>query len=156
VEKIKIALAADHGGFRLKESVKKFLKEMVIPFEDFGTYHEGSCDWVDFGRKALEEIVKGRFNRGILFCGTGIGMSVLANKFPGIRAALCYGLYAARQSREHMNSNVLVLAGRMTGEDLAKEIVRVWLESEFKREERYLRRLGKLKKIEEENFKLAG
>lgn len=150
---MRVALAADHGGFQLKKAIKEYLKEEKTECQDFGTYNEESTDYVDWGRKAIESVVKSEVDRGILFCGTGLGMSILANKFPGIRAALCYDLYAARQSREHNNCNVLVLAGRMTGVGLAREIVKEWLNGEFKKEEKYLRRLNKLKQIEGRNFK---
>jgi len=152
---MRIALAADHGGFRLKETIKKFLEELKIECEDFGTYSEEPCDYVDWGKKAVRKVAEGEFDKGILFCGTGLGMCILANKFPGIRATPCYDLYAARQAREHNDANILVLAGRMTGEDLAKQIVREWFSAQFKKEEKkYLRRLEKLRQLEEENFKL--
>ena len=149
---MKIALAADHAGYKLKEVVKDFLKERDVQYQDFGTYSEESTDFVDWGEKALNAIVKGEFDRGILICGTGLGMNILANKFSGVRATPCYDLYAARLCREHNNSNVLILAGRMTGIDLAREIVKVWLEVEFQGG-RHKRRLDKLRKIEQKNFK---
>ncbi|MBE0477630.1 ribose 5-phosphate isomerase B [Candidatus Aerophobetes bacterium] len=150
---MKVALAADHGGFRLKETIKDFLGERGVAFHDFGCYSEKSCDYIDWGEKAAEKVAKGEFERGILICGTGLGMNIVANKFPGVRAAACYDLYATRQSREHNDCNILVLAGRMTGEDLAREIVNEWLTAKFKKDERYKRRLEKLKKLEQKNFK---
>lgn len=149
---MKIALAADHAGFKLKEIVKDFLKARGVQYQDFGTYSEEATDFVDWGEKAVSAVARGEFERGILICGTGLGMNILANKFFGIRAAPCYDLYAARLCREHNNSNVLILGGRMTGVDLAKEIVKVWLETKFQGE-RHRRRLDKLRKIEEKNFK---
>lgn len=150
---MKIALAADHGGFRLKEIIKKFLEQSNVGYEDFGCYDEESCDYIDWGGKAAEKVSKDEFKRAILICGTGVGMSIIANKFPGVRAVACYDLYATRQSREHNDCNVLVLGGRMTGEDLAKEIVKEWLTTELKTEERYKRRLEKIRKLEAKNFK---
>lgn len=149
---MKIALATDHAGFRLKEAIKGFLQQEKIECQDFGAHNEQASDFIDFGAKAIQEVVKGNCDRGILICGTGLGMSIMANKFAGIRATPCYDLYAARMSRKHNDSNVLVLAGRMTGEALAREITKVWLETGFEKG-RHERRFNKLKKLEKENFK---
>ncbi len=149
---MKVALAADHAGFRLKEVIKDFLRQEKIEYEDFGTYSEEPVDFIDYGEKAVREIIKGKFDRGILICGTGLGMTIMANKFFGIRATPCYDLYAARKSREHNNSNVLVLGARITGEDLAKEIVKEWTRAEFQKG-RHQRRLIKLQELEKKNFK---
>ena len=149
---MRIAIAADHAGFQLKEEIKKLLEERSTHYEDFGTYAEERTDYTDWGARAVKGIVERRFDRGILICGTGLGMGITANKFFGIRATPCYELYAARMSREHNNSNVLVLGGRIIGLDLAKEIVSVWLTTPFKGG-RYQARLDKLKIIEQTNFK---
>jgi len=149
---MKIALASDHAGFRLKEEIKKFIQENNIQYTDFGTYSEERTDFVDWGECAIKGIVSGEFQRGILICGTGLGMTILANKFSGIRATPCYDLYLAKMSREHNNSNVLVLGGRITAPGLAREIVKVWLETEFQGG-RHQRRLDKIRQIEEKNFK---
>jgi len=144
---MKIALGADHAGYELKEEIKDFLKQKRIDYYDFGTYDTSSTDYSDWGIKVAETVAEGKFERGILICGTGLGMCLTANKVPGIRATPCYGIFSARLSREHNDSNILILGGRITGKDLAKQIVEEWLEVEFKRG-RHKRRLDKITKIE--------
>jgi len=151
--KMKIALGSDHGGYRLKENLKKYLKELNIQYEDFGCDSEKSVDYPDIGFEVSSEVRKGNYEQGILICGTGIGMSVVANKVRGIRAALCYNEFAARYSREHNNANILVLGGRVIGSGLAKEIVKIWLNTEFSQEERHINRLNKIKQEEDKVFK---
>jgi len=146
-EDMKIALACDHGGFKLKEVIKRHLKSKGIEFIDYGTYSEESVDYPDFALKAAKGIVSGEADRGIFICGTGIGISIAANKVPGIRAALCYNIYAAEMSRRHNNANVLALGGRVTGDELAKAIVDTWIETPFEGG-RHERRLEKIEKIE--------
>ncbi len=149
---MRVALACDHGGFRLKEVIKRHLEEMGVEFIDYGTFSEESVDYPDFALRAAEGILKGDADRGIFICGTGIGISIAANKVPGIRAALCFNSYTARMSRLHNNANVLALGGRVIGDELAKEIVDVWLRTDFEggRHER------RLKKIEEIEKKFGG
>ncbi|MCD6575017.1 ribose 5-phosphate isomerase B [Candidatus Aerophobetes bacterium] len=149
---MKIVLASDHAGFKLKEEIKKFLGERGIEFEDCGSYNEERTDYVDWGEKAINKIINGESQRGILICGTGLGMEIVANKFYGIRATPCYDLYTAKMARQHNDSNVLTLGGRITDKDLAKKIVEVWLETEFQGN-RHKVRLDKIRKIEEKNFK---
>ncbi|SNR83567.1 ribose 5-phosphate isomerase B [Desulfurobacterium atlanticum] len=144
---MKIALASDHGGYRLKETIKKFLEEENIEYIDFGTNSEESVDYPDFALKAAESIVKEETDRGIFICGTGIGISIAANKVPGIRAALCYNIFAAEMSRRHNNANVLALGGRVIGDELAKAIVKKWLETPFDGG-RHERRINKISEIE--------
>ena len=144
---MKIALASDHGGYKLKETIKEFLKKENIEYIDFGAYSEESVDYPDFALKAAESIVKGETDRGIFICGTGIGISIAANKIPGIRAALCYNIFAAEMSRRHNNANVLALGGRVIGEELAKAIVKKWLETPFDGG-RHERRINKISEIE--------
>ena len=144
---MKIAIGADHGGYELKEEIKGFLEERKVHYYDFGTYDTNSTDYPDWGIKVAEGVAKGEFERGILICGTGLGMCLVANKVPGIRATPCYETFGARLSREHNNSNVLTLGGRITGKDLAKQIVEEWLKAEFKKG-RHKRRLEKLSSIE--------
>ena len=103
---MKLALGSDHGGFRLKEAVKEYLEKVKIEYEDFGTYSEDSVDYPDFAQKVAEAVAAGLFDRGILICGTGIGISIAANKVPGIRAALCHDVFSARASREHNDANI--------------------------------------------------
>jgi len=146
--KLKIALASDHGGFQLKEKIKKYLEEQNYEYEDFGTNNEESVDYSDFASKVTESILAGNNDRGILICGTGIGMSIAANKVPGIRATLCHDEYTAKMSREHNDSNILVLGGRVLDKTKAKSIVDVWLKTEFTDEDRHARWLKKIEDIE--------
>jgi len=150
---MQIGLACDHGGFELKEELKTFLKAQGYEPIDMGTFHEESVDYPDFGMQLAEKVSQGLLKRGILICGTGIGMSIVANKFRGVRASLVNDLYSARLSREHTDTNILVLGGRIIGKELAKEIVRVWLETPFAGG-RHQRRLEKIEAIERKNFKI--
>jgi ribose 5-phosphate isomerase B len=147
-----IGLACDHGGFKLKEELKAFLKSIGVEPIDMGTFNEDSMDYPDFGALVAERISRGELEKGILICGTGIGMSIVANKFRGVRAALANDLYSSRFSREHTDANILVIGGRIVGKDLAKEIVRVWLETPFAGG-RHKRRLQKIEALEKERFK---
>ncbi|WP_457567942.1 ribose 5-phosphate isomerase B [Desulfurobacterium sp.] len=144
---MKIALASDHGGFRLKEVIKNYLESLGVEYIDFGTFSEDSVDYPDYALKAAESIISGETDRGIFICGTGIGISIAANKVPGIRAALCYNIFAAEMSRRHNDANVLALGGRVLGDELAKSIVKVWLETPFEGG-RHERRLKKIAGIE--------
>jgi ribose 5-phosphate isomerase B len=148
---MQIGLACDHGGFELKEELKAFLKSIGVEPIDMGTFNEDSVDYPDFGVLVAEKISKGELEKGILICGTGIGMSIVANKFRGVRAALANDLYSSRFSREHTDANILVMGGRIVGKDLAKEILRVWLETPFAGG-RHKRRLEKIEAIEKEKF----
>jgi len=149
---MQIGLASDHGGFELKEAVKAFLKSVGAEPIDLGTFSEDSVDYPEFAAQVAEKVSTGRFERGILICGTGIGMSIAANKFRGVRAALVNDLYSCRFSREHTNANILVMGGRVVGKDVAKEIVRIWLETPFAGG-RHQRRLEKIEALEKQNFK---
>jgi ribose 5-phosphate isomerase B len=124
---MQIGLACDHGGFDLKEELKAFLTSIGVEPIDMGTFNQDSVDYPDFGVLVAEKISRGELEKGILICGTGIGMSIVANKFPGVRAALANDLYSSRFSREHTDANILVIGGRIVGKDLAREILRVWL-----------------------------
>ncbi len=145
---MKIAIGCDHAGFGLKEDILRLLKSLDINLIDCGTNTTESVDYPDFGEKVSELVSSGKVDRGILICGTGIGMSMVANKFPNVRASLCNDLFTAKMSRMHNDANILVLGGRIIGKDLAAEIVKVWLNTPFEGE-RHLRRLDKIKKIEE-------
>jgi len=149
---MQIGLACDHGGFELKEELKAFLKTLGIEPIDMGTFNEDSVDYPDFGVLVAEKVSRGELEKGILICGTGIGMSMVANKFPRIRAALANDLYSSRCSREHNDANILIIGGRIVGKELAKEIVRVWLETPFAGG-RHKRRLEKIEALEKEKFK---
>lgn len=148
---MRIALGSDHGGFLLKSEIKKHLEEKGIEFEDMGCFSTESVDYPDIGQAVGEAIVRGEFDKGIICCGTGIGISISANKVPGIRAALCGDCFSAKASREHNDANVLALGERVIGVELAKMIVDVWLSSEFLGG-RHGRRVGKIAKIEEKYF----
>lgn len=135
----------------MKEIIKKYLDESGYEYEDFGTTNKDSVDYPDYGSKVAEAVSENKFDRGILVCGTGIGMCIVANKFHGIRCALCYDMETAKLSREHNDANVLALGGRKTDAELAKKIVQVWLTTEFGGE-RHLRRVNKIKDIEDKRL----
>lgn len=128
---MKIAIGSDHAGFELKEDLRKYLKERGLEVVDLGPSDETPVDYPEIAMAVAEKVSTGKIPRGILICGTGIGMSMVANRFSGVRATLCHDLYTARMSREHNNSNLLALGGRLLGKGIAREIVRVWLEAEF-------------------------
>jgi len=144
---VKIALGSDHAGLNLKRDIKDLLENSEHEVIDFGTGGPESVDYPDFGRSVSEAVSSGDAERGILICGTGIGMSIVANKFPRIRAALCYDVFTARMSRQHNDANVLVLGGRITGRELAREIVAEWIRTPFEGG-RHGRRLDKIVEIE--------
>jgi ribose 5-phosphate isomerase B len=145
---MKIAIGSDHAGFGLKEEVLALLKRLSFDIIDCGTKDTSSVDYPDFGEKVSRLVSAGEVDRGILICGTGIGMSMVANKFPNVRASLCNDLFSAKMSRLHNDANVLVLGGRIIGKDLAAEIVTTWMSTPFEGD-RHLKRLHKIKKIEE-------
>jgi ribose 5-phosphate isomerase B len=149
---MQIGVACDHGGFELKEELKAFLKSLGAEPVDMGTFSEESVDYPDFGVLVAEKVSRGELEKGILVCGTGIGMSMVANKFPRIRAALANDLYSSRCSREHNDANILIIGGRIVGKELAKEIVKVWLETPFAGG-RHKKRLEKIEALEKEKFK---
>lgn len=144
---MKVAIGCDHAGVGLKNEILPVLKELAVEWKDFGTTTEESVDYPDFGERVSEEVSKDNVERGILICGTGIGMSIVANKFPGIRAALCYDSYSAEMSRLHNDANLLVLPGRIIDKETAKEIVRIWFATPFEGG-RHQKRLDKIKAIE--------
>ncbi|MCD6486455.1 MAG: ribose 5-phosphate isomerase B [Syntrophobacterales bacterium] len=143
---LKIVIGSDHAGFDLKEALKESFEGMV----DIGTYSEDPVDYPDFAARVARAISSGEFKRGILICGSGVGMSIVANKFPGVRAALCTDTDVARMSRMHNDANILVLAGRRTDVETAVAIVRVWSNTEFEGG-RHKRRLDKINNIEGED-----
>jgi ribose 5-phosphate isomerase B len=143
----KIIIAADHGGYTLKEAVKPRLTEMGFVVTDVGTDSGEAVDYPDFGQKAAAAVSTGLFPRGILICGSGVGMSIVANRFPGVRAALCLDEESARLSRMHNDANILVLAGRKTDPETAFRIVRTWLTTPFEGG-RHQRRLDKIDAVD--------
>lgn len=128
---MKIAIGCDHGGFVLKEKIVEYLNSQNYDVTDFGTYSSDSCDYPVVGKKVAAEVSNGNFERGILVCGSGIGMSIVANKFKGVRAALCWNMSTAKSARTHNNSNILCLGERVTDENLAIDMVKSWLTTEF-------------------------
>ena len=143
----KIAIASDHGGFDLKESIIAHLLNIGWKVDDLGSYSGDSVDYPDFGIKLAEEVSRGKVERGIVICGTGIGMSIVVNRFPGIRGTLCSDLFTAKLCREHNDSNILVMGGRVIGKGLAAEIVNTWLNTPFEGG-RHQRRLDKINQID--------
>lgn len=144
---MKVIIGSDHGGFRLKQELVALLQEMKIDVEDIGCHSLESVDYPDYARPVAEQVANGEFDRGILVCGTGIGMSIAANKVKGVRCAVVSDEFSARMSREHNQANVLAIGERVVGVDLAKSIVRVWLETEFAGE-RHQRRVEKIQALE--------
>jgi ribose 5-phosphate isomerase B len=145
---MKVAIGSDHAGFELKEAIVRCVKGEQCECKDFGAFSVERVDYPDIGVQVAEAVANKEFDRGILICGTGIGMSIVANKVPGIRAALCSSTYCAEMSREHNNANVLVVGARVTDEETALEIVRTWLSTEFPGDERHAQRIDKITGIE--------
>lgn len=137
-----IALGSDHGGYGLKQEVIKHLEERGIEYKDYGCYTEESCDYPIYGKKVAEAVAGGECEFGIIICGTGIGISISANKVPGIRAALCHDCFSAQATREHNNANILAMGARVIGSGLALKIVDTFLDTPFSNEERHVRRIS--------------
>lgn len=142
-----IIIGCDHAAFEMKEKIKQFLGSLGFETFDAGTDSTASVDYPDFGRKVAAAVSQGRYERGILLCGTGIGMSMVANRFPGVRAALCGDVFSAGMSRRHNDANILVMGARVIGDVLAFEIVKTWLKTPFEGD-RHQRRLDKFDQIE--------
>lgn len=128
---MRIAIGSDHAGFSLKQAIISLISELGHSYEDFGCYDTGSVDYPDIGRSVADAVSQGGFDHGILICSTGVGMSIVANKVRGIRAALCHNTFSARRAREHNDANVLCLGEWVVGQGLAREIVTTYLSSEF-------------------------
>lgn len=143
----KFAIACDHAGFELKESLKSSLKEDGIELLDLGPQNSDSVDYPDYGIKLAKAVSEDSGMNGIVICGTGIGMSIVVNRFPGIRGTLCNDVYTAKLCREHNDSNILILGGRVVGKGLALEIVKTWLSTPFEGG-RHQKRLDKIKEID--------
>jgi ribose 5-phosphate isomerase B len=139
---MELILGSDHAGFELKERIKRYLEDTKIEYKDVGCFSGDRCDYPDYARLVARSISKGEYERGVLICGTGIGMSICANRFPRIRAALCRDINDAEMSRRHNNSNILVLGGRKTPQDLAIIILKTWLGTDFEGG-RYQQRIDK-------------
>ena len=137
-----IGIGSDHGGFALKEAIKKHLEERGLEYKDYGTYSDASCDYPVYGRAVAKAVAAGECDLGILICGTGIGISITANKVPGVRAALCSDCFSAEATRLHNNANILALGARVLGEGLALKIVDTFLDTPFSNDERHIRRIS--------------
>lgn len=147
---MKIAIGSDHAGFKLKSEVAEALKDSGYDVIDCGTFGEESVDYPDFAEKVAEQVLNNKI-KGVLICGTGIGISIAANKVPGIRAALCQNSYVARLAREHNDANIVAIGARITGSGLAIDIVKTFLENDFA-EGRHCRRVAKIKSIENKYY----
>jgi ribose 5-phosphate isomerase B len=148
---MKIAIASDHAGFELKNHLAAVLRGLNYDITDLGAHTNAPSDYPDFAEAVGDAILSGAAERGILICGSGVGVSVAANKLKGIRAAVCHDSYSARQGVEHDDMNVLVLGSRIIGPALAEDLARFFLAAQFTGEERHVRRLRKVKKLEERN-----
>ena len=137
-----IALGSDHGGFALKQEIMKHLEARGLEYKDFGTYSDASCDYPIYGKAVAHAVAEGECEKGIIICGTGIGISITANKVSGIRAALCGDCFSAEATRQHNDANILALGARVTGPGLALKIVDTFLDTPFSNDERHVRRIN--------------
>jgi ribose 5-phosphate isomerase B len=145
---VKVVIGSDHAGFQLKNAIGDLLRSMGNDVLDVGAFNENPSDYPDFAEAVDRAVLDGKAERGVLICGSGVGASVAANKFPGIRAGMCHDTYSAHQGVEHDNINVLVLGSRVVGVALAQDLVRAFMGAKFSNEERHVRRLGKVKALE--------
>ena len=139
-----IAIGSDHGGFALKQALMAHLDRRGLAYKDFGTYSEASCDYPVYAKAVANAVVSGECERGIIICGTGIGVSITANKIPGIRAALCGDCFSAEATRLHNDANVLCMGARVVGEGLALKIADTFLDTPFSNDERHIRRISQI------------
>lgn len=137
-----IAIGSDHGGFELKEKLMEHLSERGLEYKDFGTYSSASCDYPVYAKAVANAVASGECDRGIIICGTGIGVSITANKIRGIRAALCGDCFSAEATRQHNDANVLCMGARVVGEGLALKIADTFLDTPFSNDERHIRRIS--------------
>ena len=145
---MKVAIGCDHGGINLKPVLVDYLEKKGVEYKDFGTFGKESVDYNDYARPVAESVVKGESDLGILICGTGIGMSIAANKIKGIRCGHCHDVFSAKMTRLHNNANVLALGERVVGPGLMVEIVDAFLNTDFSYDERHQRRVDKIKEVE--------
>lgn len=146
----KIAIASDHGGYDLKAAVEVLLRELGYEVDDLGPQNADSVDYPDYGISLARAVAEEKVSRGIVICGTGIGMSIVVNRFPGIRGTLCSDVYTAKLCREHNDSNILIMGGRVVGQGLAQEIVKIWLNTPFEGG-RHQKRLDKITQFDATN-----
>lgn len=147
---MKIILGADHGGYELKNSISEWLKTQGHEIKDIGAFSSESVDYPDYSKIVGEEVVKGNFDRGVLVCGSGVGISIAANKVKGVRAVLCHDVVIARLSREHNDTNIIAMGGRFIAKELAYEILNVWINTEFSggRHSKRIEKISLLEKLE--------
>ena len=150
---MKVAIGCDHGGINLKPILIDYLKKNAIEFKDFGCFTSESVDYNDFALQVCSSVADGEYDFGILVCGTGIGMSIVANKIKGIRCGHCHDVFSAKMTRLHNDANVLAIGERVVGPGLAMMIVDAFLNTQFSGDERHLRRVNKIKDLENKNFK---
>jgi ribose 5-phosphate isomerase B len=150
-QNMKVAIASDHGGIHIREEIKKLMDEMGIEYIDLGCNCETSVDYPDYAIPVAEKVANGEVDRGILICGTGIGMTIAANKVKGIRCALCHDVYSAKLTRQHNDSNILAMGERVIGPGLAREIAKAWLTTEFEGG-RHARRIAKISEYENKHL----
>lgn len=147
---MKVAIASDHGGINIREEIKSLMEEIGIGYEDFGCECADSVDYPDYALPVAEKVAAGEFDRGILICGTGIGMSIAANKVKGIRCALVHDVYSAKLTRQHNDTNIISMGERVIGAGLAREIAQTWLTTDFQAG-RHATRIGKIAEYEEKS-----
>ena len=145
---MKITIGSDHGAVELKDAVKKVLSEFEVEVNDVGTFGSDAVDYPDIAEKVCAEVLSGKADKGIVLCGTGIGISIAANKIHGIRCALCNDVFSAKMSREHNDANVLAMGGRVMGIGPASEIVKAWVTTDFSNGERHIKRIKKIHELE--------
>lgn len=150
---MKIAVACDHGGLNLKKAMMAYVEKLGHEIKDFGTYDNSSCDYPDFACAAAEAVASGECERGIVVCSSGIGVSIVANKVPGVRCAHCHDLYCAKYTRLHNDANMIAFGEKVLGEGIMQEIVYTFLNTEYEGGERHDRRIAKIKAIEEKYCK---
>ncbi|NRD77191.1 ribose 5-phosphate isomerase B [Bacillus sp. BRMEA1] len=148
---MRVAIASDHGGIQIRQEIAKLLDELKIEYVDFGCDCETSVDYPDYALPLAEKVASGEFDRGILICGTGIGMSISANKVKGIRCALCHDTFSAKYTRLHNDSNILAMGERVIGPGLAREVAEIWLTTEFEGG-RHANRIGKIAEYENKHL----
>ena len=150
---MKIAIGCDHGGINLKPVLVDYLEKQGIEYKDFGTFTKDSCDYNDYAEKVANAVAEKECDLGILICGTGIGMSIVANKVKGVRCAHCHDVFSAKMTKLHNDANVLAFGERVIGAGLMLEIVDAFIHTEFSGDERHVRRVEKIKALENKNFK---
>ena len=142
-----IAIACDHGGYQYKQMLMQHLNDRGIAYKDFGTFTPDSCDYPDYAKPVANAVAAGEYEKGILICGTGIGMSIAANKVKGIRAAVCAAAFSAKATREHNDANILCMGARVISEAKALEITDIFLDTPFSQDERHIRRISKIEQL---------